>query len=144
MKNIDFAGTIRVLCMFTAASLVLAPASNAFAATDCGNGVFDSDEECDDGDNVNGDGCDEFCVIEPGYACANSPNINTGSDGAGGVLANGTNDPVWTWTDTQGSGGTPAVVIGQCNGAWIASPFPGANWISRTAACANSPENAIT
>lgn len=26
---------------------------------------------CDDGNNVNGDGCDEYCRIEDGYYCDN-------------------------------------------------------------------------
>jgi cysteine-rich repeat protein len=35
----------------------------------CGNGVVEGDEECDDGNNYNGDGCDEDCNIEyePSY-----------------------------------------------------------------------------
>jgi cysteine-rich repeat protein len=34
----------------------------------CGNGVVDEDEECDDGNDVSGDGCDEDCSIT---ACGN-------------------------------------------------------------------------
>ncbi len=33
----------------------------------CGNGVEDSDEECDDGNNVNFDGCDEYCDVEDDF-----------------------------------------------------------------------------
>jgi cysteine-rich repeat protein len=32
--------------------------------TVCGNGIVEGDEECDDGNNNNGDGCDESCFIE--------------------------------------------------------------------------------
>jgi cysteine-rich repeat protein len=32
---------------------------------ECGDGVQEGAEECDDGNNINGDGCDEFCKIEP-------------------------------------------------------------------------------
>ena len=40
---------------------------------DCGNGILDAGETCDDGNNVNGDGCDEFCQDEvPGDVCGNS------------------------------------------------------------------------
>jgi cysteine-rich repeat protein len=43
--------------------------------TYCGDGVLDSGEECDDGNNMDGDGCDAMCMIEemggegctPGY-----------------------------------------------------------------------------
>ncbi|MFC1599892.1 hypothetical protein ACFL3T_02585 [Patescibacteria group bacterium] len=31
----------------------------------CGNNVIDPGEECDDGDRLNGDGCDENCMNEP-------------------------------------------------------------------------------
>jgi len=33
--------------------------------TSCGDSNLDFQEECDDGNNVNGDTCDEFCFIEP-------------------------------------------------------------------------------
>ena len=33
----------------------------------CGNDRLDDDEWCDDGNNVPGDGCDEYCNLEPGY-----------------------------------------------------------------------------
>jgi cysteine-rich repeat protein len=35
----------------------------------CGNGVIDGDEECDDGNQDDGDGCSSTCVEEPGYDC---------------------------------------------------------------------------
>ena len=38
----------------------------------CGNGVVNSPEECDDGNNVSGDGCDSLCIIEPYYRCDGS------------------------------------------------------------------------
>jgi cysteine-rich repeat protein len=31
----------------------------------CGDGIVDSVEECDDGNNANGDGCSATCIIEP-------------------------------------------------------------------------------
>src|SRR5690606_41619898 len=37
----------------------------------CGNGQLTSDEACDDGNQVSGDGCDEQCLrVEPGFSCA--------------------------------------------------------------------------
>ena len=37
--------------------------ANCTAPT-CGDGVVDTDEMCDDANNVNGDGCSDICVIE--------------------------------------------------------------------------------
>jgi cysteine-rich repeat protein len=53
----------------------------------CGNGTLDSAEECDDGNNENGDGCDEACnlevcgdgVTQAGEACDDGN--TTGGDG---------------------------------------------------------------
>ncbi|CAN0532441.1 unnamed protein product, partial [Laminaria digitata] len=36
----------------------------AFFANECGNGVVENMEQCDDGNLVRGDGCDEQCVME--------------------------------------------------------------------------------
>ncbi|MDP9001079.1 MAG: DUF4215 domain-containing protein [Myxococcota bacterium] len=35
----------------------------------CGDGLIESGETCDDGNNVSGDGCSATCQIEPGYKC---------------------------------------------------------------------------
>src|SRR3979409_1246525 len=36
----------------------------------CGNGVLNPFEECDDGNNIGGDGCSANCMMEP--ACGNN------------------------------------------------------------------------
>ena len=41
----------------------------------CGDGILDTGEECDDGNNNNGDGCSSSCQIEPSSGC------NTGFQG---------------------------------------------------------------
>jgi cysteine-rich repeat protein len=33
----------------------------------CGDGILANNEECDDGNRVNGDGCDELCFVEFGF-----------------------------------------------------------------------------
>ncbi|CDW83342.1 UNKNOWN [Stylonychia lemnae] len=38
----------------------------------CGDGKRLGQNECDDGNLNNGDGCDENCIIEPGFSCENS------------------------------------------------------------------------
>jgi uncharacterized repeat protein (TIGR03806 family) len=35
----------------------------------CGNAFLDADEECDDGNNLRGDGCDSSCRAEPAAVC---------------------------------------------------------------------------
>ncbi|CAI2386729.1 unnamed protein product [Moneuplotes crassus] len=35
----------------------------------CGDGFYSPSEACDDGNNINGDGCSNSCAIEPGYQC---------------------------------------------------------------------------
>ena len=41
------------------------------AFTACGDLNRASDEECDDGNQIDGDGCDSFCTIEPFFECTN-------------------------------------------------------------------------
>jgi len=36
----------------------------------CGNGIKASNEECDDGNLINGDGCSRCCTTEQGYDCS--------------------------------------------------------------------------
>ncbi|MEM2956603.1 MAG: LamG-like jellyroll fold domain-containing protein [Candidatus Pacearchaeota archaeon] len=35
----------------------------------CGNGIINIEEECDDGNQISGDGCDSNCNVEPPLAC---------------------------------------------------------------------------
>jgi cysteine-rich repeat protein len=39
--------------------------SNCLIGNLCGNGVLDPGELCDDGNTKNGDGCSQFCKVEP-------------------------------------------------------------------------------
>src|SRR5664279_3119569 len=43
--------------------------SNCPIPAGCGNGTLDSGEECDDGNNVSGDGCSMTCRQETGFVC---------------------------------------------------------------------------
>jgi fibro-slime domain-containing protein len=42
---------------------------NETTIANCGNGVLDENEQCDDGNKDLGDGCNAFCQIEPDYVC---------------------------------------------------------------------------
>jgi len=39
----------------------------------CGNGVQDGGEQCDDDNDVSGDGCSHTCQIEAGFHCTDMP-----------------------------------------------------------------------
>ncbi len=41
----------------------------AFMTSTCGDGLLDFGEECDDDDDMGGDGCDARCDVEDGYIC---------------------------------------------------------------------------
>jgi len=44
--------------------------ANAPAPPGCGDGMLTSDEACDDGNKVGGDGCAANCLaVEPGFSC---------------------------------------------------------------------------
>jgi cysteine-rich repeat protein len=41
----------------------------------CGNKVVTGDEQCDDANNLDGDGCSASCVIEEDWTCEGSPSV---------------------------------------------------------------------
>jgi hypothetical protein len=62
----------------------------------CGNGQLDSGEQCDDGNNENGDCCSFTCQYEAaGSACPDDGNVCTDNecDGAGSCIGNPNSDP---------------------------------------------------
>jgi cysteine-rich repeat protein/YVTN family beta-propeller protein len=75
----------------------------------CGNGNVQGSEECDDGDNADGDGCSRGCVVEDGFLCSGEPSVcapGTDEDGDGFPDATD-NCPHWPQldqADTDGDG----------------------------------------
>lgn len=55
---------------------VLAPAR---ILAECGNGVIEASEACDDGNIINGDGCSLGCSVEVGWVCM-TPSASTAND----------------------------------------------------------------
>ncbi|MEO7327879.1 MAG: DUF4215 domain-containing protein, partial [Minicystis sp.] len=55
----------------------------------CGNGVVDAGEQCDQGGGniANGDGCSASCQTEAGYTCAGTPSVCTPNCGNGVIDA---------------------------------------------------------
>lgn len=41
----------------------------------CGNGVTDTDEQCDDGNVLGRDGCSSHCHVEEGFVCIQEPSL---------------------------------------------------------------------
>lgn len=54
---------------------------------ECGNGVIEGQEECDDGGSQAGDGCDTTCKTEHGWYCNESPSVCVTVCGDGLVAA---------------------------------------------------------
>jgi len=60
----------------------------------CGNGQIDPLEQCDDGNNVSGDGCNRICQVEANWACPSpgQPCVYLASCGNGMLTADETCD----------------------------------------------------
>lgn len=70
--------TVKMKCLYLLLVLLLGSQwpKLVHSAGLCGNGVVNSPEECDDGNLISEDGCDNECIIEPYYRCdSSSPNI---------------------------------------------------------------------
>jgi len=53
---------------------------------ECGNGVLEGGEGCDDGNDVGGDGCSALCVLEDGYMCRGFWRAPAGAGAPGSAL----------------------------------------------------------
>ncbi|MCP4424918.1 MAG: hypothetical protein GY803_10525, partial [Chloroflexi bacterium] len=100
----------------------------------CGNGVLDAGETCDDGNNTPGDGCSDLCLVEDGWECTDpttgDPN-GTNAVGDWSFEAGAPGNPFWTESSTFGGiAGFP--FCGPDNGcpaAGVASTGDWAIWI---------------
>ena len=54
---------------FTGKDYSLCEVVRSVSASDCGNGVLESPEKCDDGNNNSNDGCSSNCQIDANYIC---------------------------------------------------------------------------
>ncbi len=52
----------------------------------CGNGIVDSGEDCDDGNSQGEDGCSRRCQLEPGWSCVGDPSVCSENCGDGLVV----------------------------------------------------------
>jgi cysteine-rich repeat protein len=79
----------------------------------CGDGLVQAadGETCDDTNTSAGDGCDAFCLVEPGWICTGEPSVCTPSTCGGPLLEDDFNsgsvpDPV-RWSEFDFSTGYP-------------------------------------
>ncbi|MEZ4293879.1 MAG: DUF4215 domain-containing protein [Polyangiaceae bacterium] len=83
----------------------------------CGNGIVDPVETCDDGNKTAGDGCSATCQIEAGWTCSGAPSMCMGICGNGVVTGAETCDDGNT-APGDGCGSNCTVELGYaCNGS---------------------------
>jgi cysteine-rich repeat protein len=58
--------------IFIAYAFLLASQAGCWHDESCGDGLVGSTEQCDDGNNRSGDGCDSSCAIERGWNCVDT------------------------------------------------------------------------
>ena len=88
-------------------------------ANTCGNGTVEPSEECDDGNNNDGDGCSAACAAayglaekKPGKSCKDIQSVNAGAKLGDGAY----------WLDPDGSGGVAAYRV------WCDLTSAGGGW----------------
>ncbi len=67
--NPDYAGT----CTYCTVSCQ----NETVTGGSCGDGTVQSPEACDDGGQINGDGCSDQCVVEADYVCSGEKSVCT-------------------------------------------------------------------
>lgn len=92
--------------------------------SDCGNGVLDAGETCDDGNDFIGDGCSNTCQVESGWQCTDpSPPGTVGDPG----FEAGTPNPEWTEVSNNPIG-TPICEVAVCGLGGGSGPAEGTFW----------------
>jgi cysteine-rich repeat protein len=92
--------------------------------SDCGNGVLDAGEQCDDGNDFVDDGCSNICQVETGWQCTD-PDPPGGLDDPG--FEAGTPNPFWD-ESSDNNFGTPICSVGDCGRGAGTGPSAGEFW----------------
>jgi cysteine-rich repeat protein len=97
--------------------------SEELPPSDCGNGYLDQEEPCDDGNNLNGDGCSNVCQVEQGWICSEPLPPMEIPDGG---FEAGT--PSAFWTEASTNFGTPICDEPGCGLGTGSGPASGNYW----------------
>ena len=65
---------------------------NGTCGPECGDGIQQIEEACDDGNSTTGDGCSDSCKVEGGWTCTGAPSVCTPNCGNGTLDAGETCD----------------------------------------------------
>ncbi|MGK2924644.1 MAG: DUF4215 domain-containing protein [Lysobacterales bacterium] len=93
--------------------------------SNCGNGVINSGEQCDDGNNFIGDGCSNTCQVESGWQCAAPTPPGTVPDPG---FEAGRPNPFWDEFSTNGLG-SPICDVATCGLGQGSGPYQGTYWV---------------
>ena len=91
--------------------------------SDCGNGVIDGDEQCDDGNTFIDDGCSNICEIDEGWQCI-------GHSRPGEVLDPSfeAGTPNFYWNEASSNFGSPICDEINCTKGTGSGPADGSFW----------------
>ena len=92
--------------------------------SDCGNGMLDAGEQCDDGNAFVGDGCSNSCQIEDGWQCTAPTPAGTIADPS---FEAGRPNPSWDETSNNFLG-SPICDAASCNTGGGSGPSDGTYW----------------
>jgi len=89
---------------------------DASVSSICGNGIVEGSEECDDGNDIDGDGCDSDCK----FSCHNDNECNDGNDCTDDYCIEGSNGKLCIYTNmpegTECDDGDPCNINDECDG----------------------------
>jgi cysteine-rich repeat protein len=97
--------------------------STELPPSDCGNGVIDAGEQCDDGNTFSGDGCSDICQIEDGWQCDDPTPPGEVADAS---FEAGTPNP--SWAEASTNYGSPICDETNCGVGTGSDPADGFFW----------------